>query len=140
MTKVRCKTLEGGLISSNRYKTPKGNEYLFDKAAPTRIDDKEDIDYFLRCGNGELFEVVEPVKEAVKETVEKVKEKVKEKITGEKAEKKSGVDKHTYTDLKDMTKAEQIALIQKLAGSNTRYSRKEEDRIQQILKLEENLK
>ncbi len=140
MAKVRCKSLDGGLISSNRYKTPKGNEYLFEKAAPTRIDDKEDIDYFLRCGNGELFETVEPIKEAVKETVEKVKEKVKEKVTGEKAEKKAGIDKHSYTAIKDMNKREQIALIQKLAGSNTRYSRREEERIQQILKLEENLK
>ncbi len=151
MAKIRCRTLEGGLISSNRYKTPKGNEYLFEKAAPTEISDKEDIAYFLKCGNGELFESVGAVKDAVKETVEKVKEaaekvkeKVKEKVTGEKTEEKTeekpGVKKHTYTQLKDKTKREQTELLQRLGGSNTRIPRLEEERIKAIMKLEENLK
>ncbi len=38
MAKIKCRTLDGGLIQTNRYTVPKsGNEYLFDKAAPTEI-------------------------------------------------------------------------------------------------------
>ncbi len=142
MAKIKCKTLDGGLIQSNTYKTPKGNSYLFEKSAPTEIKDKEDIEYFLKCGNGDYFESVGPVKDVVKKVTETVKEKVKEAVTGEKkeVEKKPTVDKHTYKELKAMNSPEQKDLIMRLGGSNLRIPRLEEDKIKLIQKLESDLK
>ena len=139
MAKIICKTLQGGLISSNTYTSRKGNAYLFNRNSPTIINDKDDIEYFLQCGGeNTLFERLDKVKEVVK----KVAEKVKEAVTGEKTEteKKPAVDKHTYEELKDMNSPEQVDLIRKLGGANTRIPRLEADKIKLIQKLESDLK
>ncbi len=143
MAKIICKTLQGGLISSNTYTSRKGNAYLFNRNSPTIINDKEDIEYFLQCGGeNTLFESIGPVKDVVKKVAETVKEKVKEVVTGEKTEteKKPAVDKHTYEELKKMNKSEQVDLLMRLGGSNIRIPRLEEERIKLIQKLESDLK
>ena len=121
MAEIRCLTF--GLIEANTYTTPKGNSYLFQIGGPTRINDKEDIEFFLRCGGGALFEEVKPIK--------KIIERVKETITGKGAEKKL-----SEGEIEDMSKEDQEKIIRKLGGINYRIPKYKSDRVKLIIKLQ----
>jgi len=140
MARIICISLDGGLIQSNIYTTPKGNEYLFQKGCPTDVRDPEDIEFFVKkAGNGKFFKRVDGV--------EKVKKKVKEVVKGKEPEveriedgSKDGTPnpdkKWTEKELYDLNKVDQIKLIQRLGGSNSRIPRYEKDRVKMILKLQ----
>ena len=125
--KIECLTLTGAL-TANTYKTPKGNEYFFQRNVPTDVPDKEDAEFFLNAGKGEYFKQVSGVKGAVK----KVKEEVKELIEPAKEKK---IEDYTKTDFMELNKKEQSELIKKLAGTDQRVPSKEEDRVKLLLKL-----
>ena len=71
MTRLKCITLETSSLESNTYKTPKGNEHLFLKGSYTEIPDQDDVDFFLRAGNGEFFKV-ESLGDKITKIVEKI--------------------------------------------------------------------
>ena len=128
MVKVICLGLEGGVLLSNQYTTPKGNTYVFDKGIPTEVKDKEDLEYFLKCGNGKLFKAVG------------IKEKIKEKITPKEAPASHLEDgslnpdyNWTEEELFKLNKKEQTELLKKLGAG--RIPRTEKERVKMILKL-----
>ena len=130
MVLIRNKNLSPGL-QANTYKTTKGNEYLFELALPTRVDDPDDIKYFLH--QDDVYEEVKPLKEKAKKTIEKLKDT----FTSEKKQKeKEKADYESeYKVLKDLTKKEQSKLIRDLAGHNSMIPQYEDKRIKMIMRL-----
>ena len=152
MTKIICTSLQAGILESAKYTGPSGTEYEFRKSHPTEVSDNDDASYFLKAGNGTLFQDAG----MVATTVRKVKEKVKETVTGEAPKKeevrKSANELNTQKEKKAEKEAkkagnltekeayklnatEQRALIKKLdpTASIPRY---EKDRVALILKLQ----
>lgn len=129
---VLCKTITSGL-GANRYRSKKGNQYLFEMGCPTRIDDDEDADYFI---NNESFEEI-TVKDKVKETAKKIVEKVKDSLTSEKKKEDNSREayKKEYEEIKALNKKEQVVEIGKLAGTSHIIPHLEAGRIKLIMKL-----
>lgn len=134
MAKIICKTLDGSLLQSNQYATPKGNIYVFMKGIPTDVKDKDDIEFFLKAGNGELFERIDSVKKAIKKVKKIVENEKPAKFLDE--DEKTPNPNYPWTDkeLKKLNKRQQIELIKRIAGSNTRIPHYEKDRIALIKK------
>lgn len=122
MTMIVCRSLDGGLLQSNEYATPKGNSYMFHRGRATDVRDKDDAAHFLSCIHYE--EVGGPVR-AIKEAITKSDEKKKEAA------------KLTEKDVYALNKSAQRELIRKLGGGDHRVPYLEKDRVALILKLQE---
>ena len=121
--KIICKSLNGGLIMSNTYQGPSGEQYLFHRNIATEVKNKDDAKYFLNCGGGEFFKSVGKVDEIV--------EDLKTAVTGNKPD-----DEKNILGLYELNKKAQIELIKKLGGVNTVIPRYEEDRVSLILRIQ----
>ena len=97
MVKIQCVVLNQGTIDNNTYSTPKGNTYMFFKKGWTDINDIDDIDYFLKAGNGMFFITKEQYDNEIKKNI-MVKE-IKTESTNIKTE-----EKQTKIKLKKQTK------------------------------------
>ncbi len=130
MVLIRNKNITPGL-QANKYKTAKGNEYLFELSMPTKVDDPDDVKYFL--DQSDVYEEVKPLKEKAKKTIETLKDK----FTSEKKkkEKEKADYEAEYKILKDLTKKEQSKLIRDLAGHNSLIPHYEDKRIKLIMGL-----
>lgn len=125
MAKLRCKTMQSGAVSSNKYKGVSGIEYRFSRdGAPTVVKNKDDVASFLKSGNFVKEGVIGKVEEVISDAIDKVK--------GDKKEKK---EKLSYQEIKDMIKDDQVALLRKLGSKES--PRYEKQRIELILKLQE---
>jgi len=137
MYKIECLTLNNAL-SANTYKTPKGNEYLFQNGVPTEIKDKEDANFFLNAGKGKLFAdkgTISKVKEAVDKVINGKKEVPKEIEVEPGKKKPNPAYDWDYESLKDLNKNEQVSLIRDLAGGGQTVPALEDGRIKFILKV-----
>ena len=124
-TLVQCNSL--GNLGSNRYKSKKGNQYMFHQGHPTPIKDPDDAKDFL--SNPNFF------KTGTLGEADKVKEKIKEKVTEEKSKiPEEKVMKLTDAQIWDLSKKEQIDKIKKLGG--TGFPRLEKEKVAMIHKLQ----
>ena len=113
--KIKCLTLS---LPTNRYRTSKGNEYLFNIGRFTEVKDSEDVEFFLKAGQGKSFEA-----ESISKTII---EKVKEVI---------GIKKYTEQELYRLDKKEQEKIISKL-DPHAKMPVKETERVAMIIKLQ----
>ena len=150
--KIRCLT-QTEITSSQRYRTPKGNYYDFNRGSYTEISDPEDALNFLNAGGGLYFEAetdLETAKAKLQKQIdnpamiEKTVISEEPEVNLSKAEgdtipiddTKPTIQKYSYESLKKMTKKEQTDLIHKL-DPNAKIDKTEDERINQILDLTE---
>lgn len=119
MTEIICRGLDGGVLSSNRYKAKSGKEYFFDRGCATKVKDPEDVKYFLNCGNGTLF----VKKGAIEKVIEAIIPQNTEKVNTEK-------------ELYAMNRKQQVDLLKKLGNGNGLIPSREKGRVELILKLQ----
>jgi hypothetical protein len=119
MADIKCLTLTQ-TIPANEYKTMKGNKYFFQINQYTRVDDKEDIEYFRNAGKGLLFEV----KGVVGKLIEKII-----------PPKKQEIKKYTEKELYAMEKPEQEKIIYAY-DKNQKMPINEKGRVALILNLQ----
>ena len=131
MKKIMCVSLNGGLIQTNQYKGPSGQEYEFNRGCATEIQDDKDADYFLKCGNGKLFVEIG--------LVASINNSVNDLITGDKTPS-TKITIYSKNKLLKMNKAEQTKLIKTLCGGQHRIPENETGRIDLIIKTQEELK
>ncbi len=131
MKKIQCITLNSGMIQSNQYKGPSGEEYQFDRGITTEIKNEKDAEYFLNCGDGKLFVEVGKVAQ--------VKDAIRTALTGEKSPDKE-IAIFSEAQLYAMVKAEQTKMIRELGGGDHRIPSLEKGRVDLILKLQSEIK
>lgn len=131
MKKIICVSLNGGLIQTNQYRGPSGQEYQFNRGCATEIQDEKDANHFLKCGNGKLFVEVG--------IVAGIGNALKDKLTGNKTPS-TKITIYSKSKLLKMNKAEQTKLIKALCGGQHRVPENETGRIDLILKFQEELK
>lgn len=118
MTEIICQGLNGGVLSTNRYKAKSGKEYIFDRGCATKVKDPEDAKYFLNCGDGTLF--------VKKGTIAKVIEAIIPSAKGVNTEK----------ELYAMNRKEQVELLKELGNGNGLIPSREKGRVELIQKLQ----
>lgn len=129
MTRIRYTGL--GLLHDIIYHTPKGNKYMFYSNQGTEVPDKDDAKFFLENKTG-LF-----VKEGNKKVGSDGAPAVKKKKDQEIIESEK-VTIYTESELFDLDKDEQVALIKKLTGDEkAKIPRYERGRVDLILKIQE---
>lgn len=140
---IKCQTLSNGL-RSNRYKTPKGNEYMFNYSSLTQINDEDDVLYFLNVGNDAFVEIDKEGKilsKSKKKTPPKEESKEEEKPSDEIPMFKDKDQKNPNpfykwdkVSLKSLDKDPQISLIKSL-NKDEPIPKYEKDRVSLILEL-----
>jgi len=113
MAKFICENL-GWNLQSNRYSTPKGNEYMFHLNSPTDVPDPEDAEFFRKVPGFKEVGLIEKIKETISPKPEK-------KLTD-----------LTESDIKAMNRNEQVEIIRKL-NPTARIPGMEKERIKLIL-------
>lgn len=147
MVRIRCMGLEGGSVGSNSYKAPSGQRYTFNRKSPINIYDRADAEYFLKCNNGEGFKKVNKAGELISDLKAGLAEIAKEMPWPKKKEEEiakeavEGTDEekqviNTRTEIRAMSKREQIDIIKELGQENTRVPGLERGRIDLIIKLQ----
>lgn len=150
MTKIKCVSMESGLIESNTYTGPSGTQYTFFKRQFTEVRDPKDASYFLNCGLGKFFVsegIGEKVISGVKEIFNiKPEPEVKEEPVNEPEKPEEEVPvtkiiveevKKTAADIKALNKRTQDFILKEIKGSDFKTPNHESERIKQILEAQD---
>ena len=122
MGRIKCVSMENGMLNSIPYSTLKGNRYLFNKGSYTDVPDKDDEEEFLIAGNGLFFQ-----KEGV---INKVKKAV-EKIVSSKPSLMTAVG------IKSLNKTDQKYILLQIYGKDHKVSSLESIRVKELLEAQD---